>query len=220
MSKIKVLLADDHAILRAGLKMLLNAESDMEVVAEAEDGAAAIEKTRELKPDVVLMDITMPGLNGLHATREIIRAHPDVKVLVLTMHEDETYLRQFLRAGASGYVVKKAVDTELISAIRAVYREDMYIYHSLAKEMVEDYLDSPVKPERQTNQSSPLSKREKEVLTLIAQGYTNKQTAQKLHISVKTVETHRARIMKKLQLRNRAELVRYAIAEGFLDTNV
>lgn len=214
--KIKVLLADDHAILRAGLKLLLDAEPDIEVVCEAEDGIAAIQKTAELKPDVVLMDITMPGLNGLHATREILQTHPDVKVLVLTMHDDEGYLRQFLRAGASGYIVKKAVDTELTAAIRAVYRGDIFVYPSLAKVVVEDYLGSPVKP-KQTNLSTPLSEREKQVLTLIAQGYTNKEAAKKLYISVKTVETHRARIMEKLQLRTRAELVRYAIMEGFLN---
>ncbi len=220
MRKIKVLLADDHAILRAGLKMLLDAESDMEVVGEAESGAVAIEETRKLKPDVVLMDITMPELNGLHATKEIIKTHPDVKVLVLTMHDDEGYLRQFLSAGASGYVVKKAVDTELTAAIRAVYRGEIFVYPSLAKVVVEEYLGKLVEPERQTNQYHPLSGREKEVLTLIAQGYTNKEAANKLHISVKTVETHRARIMEKLQLRTRAELVRYAIQEGFLNTNV
>jgi len=216
VNKIKVLLADDHAILRAGLNMLLNAESDMEVVGEAEDGLAAIQKVEELNPDVVLMDITMPGLNGLRATKEIIQAHPDVKVLVLTVHDDEGYLRQFLRAGASGYVVKKAVDTELTAAIRAVYRGDIFVYPSLAKVVVEEYLGSPARPERQIKQSHPLSEREKEVLILIAQGYTNKETAEKLYISVKTVETHRARIMEKLQLRTRAELVRYAIQEGFL----
>ena len=220
MHKIKVLLADDHAILRAGLKMLLDAEADMEVVGEAENGVVAIQKTEELKPDVVLMDITMPELNGLHATREIIQAHPDAKVLVLTVHDDESYLRQLLRAGASGYVVKKAADTELTAAIRSVYKGDIFVHSSLAKVMMEEYLGNAVKPARQTNQSHSLSEREKEVLTLVAQGYTNKEAAQKLYISVKTVETHRARIMEKLQLRTRAELVRYAIMEGFLNTNV
>ena len=156
MRKIKVLLADDHAILRAGLKMLLDAESDMEIVGEAENGAAAIDETRKLKPDIVLMDITMPELNGLHATKEIIKTHPDVKVLVLTMHDDEGYLRQFLRAGASGYVVKKAVDTELTAAIRVVYRGEIFVYPSLAKVVVEQYFREPAKPERQTNQSHHL----------------------------------------------------------------
>jgi two-component system response regulator NreC len=220
MHKIRVLLADDHAILRAGLKMLLDAEPDMEVVGEAGNGVAAIQKTGELKPDVVLMDITMPELNGLHATREILQAHSDAKVLVLTVHDDESYLRQFLRAGASGYVVKKAADTELTAAIRCVCKGDIFVHPSLAKVMMEEYLGNAVKPARQTNQSHPLSEREKEVLTLIAQGYTNKEAAKKLYISVKTVETHRARIMEKLQLRTRAELVRYAIMEGFLNTNV
>ncbi|MHC4534786.1 MAG: response regulator [Planctomycetota bacterium] len=220
MHKIRVLLADDHAILRAGLKMLLDAEPDMEVVGEAGNGVAAIQKTGELKPDVVLMDITMPELNGLHATREILQAHSDAKVLVLTVHDDESYLRQFLRAGASGYVVKKAADTELTAAIRSVYKGDIFVHSSLARVMMEEYLGNAVKPARQTNQSHPLSEREKEVLTLIAQGYTNKEAAKKLYISVKTVETHRARIMEKLQLRTRAELVRYAIMEGFLNTNV
>jgi two-component system response regulator NreC len=221
VNKIKVLLADDHAVLRAGLRMLLTAEPDMEVVGEAGDGVAAIENTRLLKPDVVLMDITMPGgLNGLHATKEISRVHPDVKVLVLTMHDDEGYLRQFLRAGASGYVVKKAADTELTAAIRAVHAGDIFVHSSLAKVLVGEYLAGTVKPERQTNQSHPLSEREKEVLTLIAQGYTNKEVSKKLYISIKTVETHRARIMEKLQFSTRAELVRYAIMEGFLNTNV
>lgn len=215
MDKIKVLLADDHAILRAGLKMLLDAEPDIEVVGEAEDGLAAIQKTNKLKPDVVLMDIAMPGLNGLQATKEILAAHPDVKVLVLTMHNDEIYLRQFLSAGASGYVVKKAADTELIAAIRAVYRGEIFVYPSLTKAIVEEYVGTTVKGKKQLNQSCPLSEREKEVLILIAQGYTNKQASKKLYLSVKTVETYRARIMEKLQLRTRAELVRYAIQEGF-----
>lgn len=220
MNKIKVLLADDHAILRAGLKMLLDAEPDMEVVGEAEDGFAAIKKTAELEPDVVLMDITMPGLNGLETTREILAAHPDVKVLVLTMHDDEVYLRQFLSAGASGYVVKKAADTELTAAIRAVCRGEIFVYPSLAKAMVKEYLGISPKQKKRFDQSCSLSEREKEVLTLIAQGYTNRQAAQKLYLSVKTVETYRARIMEKLQLRTRAELVRYAIQEGFLMQNM
>lgn len=216
MKKIKVLLADDHAILRAGLKMLLDAEQDIEVVGEAASGDAAIEETRKLKPDVVLMDIAMPGSNGLHATKEIIQAQPDVKVLVLTMHDDEGYLRQFLRAGASGYVVKRAVDTELTAAIRSVYRGEIFVYPSLAKAMMAKYLGTSSKGEKQLEQLCPLSEREKEVLTLIARGYTNKQAAEKLFLSVKTIETYRARIMEKLQLHTRAELVRYAIQEGFL----
>ncbi|MBT4501825.1 MAG: response regulator transcription factor [Gemmatimonadetes bacterium] len=216
MAKIKVLLADDHAVLRAGLRMLLDAQPDIEVGGEAENGEEAIEKVAELQPDIVLMDITMAGMGGLQATRELVKKNPEMKILILTMHDDEGYLRQCLQAGASGYVLKKAADTELTAAIRAVHRGDVYIYPSMAKVVVEGYLQKDARPPETSEEYDRLTGREHEVLQLIAKGHTNQQTADSLFVSVKTIETHRSHIMEKLKLRNRAELVRYAIEKGLL----
>lgn len=209
------MLVDDHAVLRAGLRTLLNAEPDMEVVGEAADGKQAVQKVAELEPEVVLMDISMPVLNGLEATRQIRRAHPQVKVLVLTMHDSEEYLFQVLEAGASGYVPKKAADTELINAIRAVYRGEAFLYPTAAKALIQDYLER-ARAGEESDSFDRLTEREKEVLKLVAEGYTNQEIAYMLVISVKTVETHRARIMEKLEFRTRAELVRYALNRGLL----
>lgn len=216
MAKIEVLLVDDHAVLRAGLRMLLDAQPDMSVVGEAANGEEALEKVMKLQPDIVLMDITMAGMGGLLATQEIKKKCPEVKVLVLTMHDDEGYLRQFLQAGASGYVLKKAADTELTAAIRAVQQDDVYIYPSMARVIVDGYLHKGSQPVEGSDAYERLTRREQEVLRFIAQGHTNQETAERLFVSVKTIETHRAHIMEKLKLRNRAELVRYAIEKGLL----
>ncbi len=216
MSKIRLLLADDHTVLRAGLKALFNAQPDMEVVAEASDGEEAIRMSRELSPDVVLMDISMPGINGFKATSEIRKQNPAVKILALTMHEDDSYLHQMLRAGADGYVPKKAADTELMAAIRASYRGEHFIHSSVASGLVT--MARQQEPELLKNKGTGvLSQREAEVLQLLALGYTNQQIAEELCLSVKTVESYRARIKAKLGLEGRAHLVRYAIEIGLLD---
>lgn len=216
MSKIKLLLADDHTVLRAGLKALFNAQPDMEVVAEASDGEEAIRMSRELSPDVVLMDISMPGISGFKATSEIRKQNPAVKILALTMHDDDSYLHQMLRAGADGYVPKKAADTELMAAIRASYRGEHFIHSSVASGLVT--MARQQEPELLKNKGAGvLSQRETEVLQLLALGYTNQQIAEELCLSVKTVESYRARIKAKLGLEGRAHLVRYAIEIGLLD---
>ncbi len=219
MKKIKLLLADDHAVLRAGLKTLLNAQHDIEVIAEAADGEEAIRKSAEFAPDIVLMDITMSGMSGLEATQEIKKQSPEKKVLVLTMHEDEDYLYQMLRAGASGYVPKKAADTELLDAIRATYRGENFIHSSMTKSIVANVRDNKEKvvPDKSLD-GEKLSQREREVLQLLAVGYTSQEIADKLFLSIKSVETYKARVKEKLGLKGRADLVRYAIQTGLLDT--
>ncbi len=198
MDKIKLLLADDHAVLRAGLKTLFNAQPDMEVVAEAADGEEAVRKSREFAPDIVLMDITMPGLSGLEATQEIKRQNPAIKVLVLTMHEDESYLYQMLRAGANGYVPKKAADTELLDAIRATYRGESFIHSSMTTGLVAEAREKQVPIPGRSQDEGGLSQREGEVLRFLAMGHTNQEIADKLYLSIKTVETYKARIKDKL----------------------
>jgi DNA-binding NarL/FixJ family response regulator len=217
MDKIKLLLADDHAVLRAGLKALLNAQPDMLVVAEAADGEEAIGKIQESAPDIVLMDITMPGIGGLEATREIKRQNPEIKVLVLTMHKDESYLYQMLRAKADGYIPKGAADTELLAAIRATHRGEHFIHSSVTAGLVAEVLDSQATKQAGSQDDEVISQREREVLQLLAMGHTNQQIADKLCLSVKTVETYKARLKEKLGIQGRAELVRYAIQTGILD---
>ncbi len=220
MSKIKVLLADDHAVLRAGLKTLFNAQPDIEVVAEAANGEEAVQQSAKVVPDIVLMDITMPVLSGLEATREIKKQNPAIKVLVLTMHEDESYLHQMLHAGASGYVPKKAADVELLAAIRATYRGEHFIHSSMTAGLVAGLRDKEVVSPVESGGDDRLSGREREVLRLLAMGHTNQQIAEKLYLSVKTVETYKARVKEKLGLQGRAELVRYAIQARLLDTEM
>lgn len=214
MTKIKLLLVDDHEIVRAGLRMLFMAEEDMDIVGEAGSGEEALEAVRQLKPDVVLMDVAMPGISGVEATRQIKKIDPDVAVLALTMHEDEQYFFQMLDAGASGYVPKRAAPDDLISAIQVVYHGDVFIYPSLARLLVRDFLQ---RSEAGTSSGvEELTPREREVLTYIAEGYTNQEIANALVISVKTVDRHRENIMHKLNLHNRVELVKYAIAKGLI----
>jgi len=222
MSKIRILIADDHPVVRAGLRTLLGAQSDMEVVAEAENGAVAIQRALELEPDVVVMDITMKGVNGLVATQEIRKRLPQTKVLVLTMHENEEYLRQMLEAGATGYVLKQAVDTELVVAVRAVQRGEVFLYSSFTRVMLGDLAkgDETSGDTSQQDSYDRLSQREKEVLRLVALGQTNSQIANQLFLSIKTVETYRARVMEKLNLKSRAALVRYALQRGLLDGEI
>ncbi|MGI5836787.1 MAG: response regulator [Chloroflexota bacterium] len=211
---IKVLLVDDHAILREGIRALLALSKDIEVVGEAGDGQQAIEQVQQLTPDVVLMDIAMPGLDGLEATRRIKERFKNVKVLILTQHENREYVFPILKAGADGYVLKKAAGTELISAIRAVNEGGAFLYPTVAKTVVEDYLrpDGTVTDRRHPR----LTDREIEVLKLVAEGKSNREIADLLCLSPKTVNGHRTNIMDKLDLHNRTELVKYAIRTGLI----
>lgn len=209
--RIRILLADDHAILRAGLRALLSGEHDLEVVGEAGEGATAVKLARDLRPDVVVMDIGMPGVSGLDAAARIKRELPATKVLILSMHDDQGYLRQVLRAGASGYLLKRAADTELLAGIRAAARGEVVLDPVLAKSLVEEVVPPP--PDAA---AASLSDREGHVLKLLAYGHTNQQVADRLCIGVKSVETYKARLMAKLGLRGRADLVRYALQHGVL----
>ena len=216
MSEIRLILADDHAVVRSGLRMLLEAQPDIKILAEVESGVEAVEKTKSLNPDIVLMDIQMPGISGIEATRQIRAISPDTSVLALTMYEDDQYFFEMLRAGASGYVPKRAAPDELLTAIRAVGRGEVYLYPSLASRLVQDYL------KRADTGDQPLiyddlTPREREVLTLIAEGFSNAEIAEKLVISVKTVDRHRENIMRKLNLHSRIELVKYALRIGLID---
>jgi two-component system, NarL family, response regulator NreC len=214
--KIRVLLADDHAIVREGVKRILMAEPDLEVVGEAEDGLQAVEQAKKLKPDVAVLDISMPGINGIEATKQIKAALPTTHTLALTMHSDDSYVFQLLKAGASGYVLKRAAATDLVQAIRAARRGEAFLYPSVAKAVVADYLKRLESGEGRETYDG-LTDREKEILTLVAEGATNQEIAQKLYISVKTVQTHRAHIMEKLNLHDRTMLVRYAIRKGLIE---
>ncbi len=212
---MSILLADDHAVLRAGLRLLLDAQPDINVVGEAGDGREALALAGQLQPDLILLDLTMPGLSGMEALPALRQAAPAARILILTMHDDESYLRQALRQGAAGYVLKRAVDAELISAVRAVRRGEIYVHPSLTRSLLEDLLpDSPANAPG--DPWAALSEREREVLTLVARGHTSAEIADRLSLSVKTVETYRARGMEKLGLRSRAALVQFALAHGLL----
>ncbi len=214
MSKLRVLIADDHMVVREGLKTLVNAQADMHVVGEADNGRTAVQLAVELKPDVLVMDVSMPEMGGAEATERLRRECPQVKVLALTFYEDRSYLRQMLDAGAAGYVLKRAVMEELVHAVRTVAAGGSYLDQTLANKVVSSYFNQ--------NQSDgkaaggDLSERESQVLRLIAWGYSNKEIGWKLNISVKTVDTYKLRLMEKLNLRSRTDIVRYALRQGLL----
>ena len=211
---LRVVLADDHAVVREGLKVLLNTQPDIEVIGEVADGEAAWRAAKELAPDVLVMDLSMPLLGGADATARVRRDCPAVRVLALTVHEEPLYLTQLLRAGASGYVLKRAAASELVQAVRTVASGGTYIDPSLAGAVVEGYLDARAAAERPAHEA--LSEREREVLERIARGFSNKEIAAELGLSVKTVETYKARVAEKLSLRTRVDIVRYAARQGWL----
>jgi DNA-binding NarL/FixJ family response regulator len=215
MDKIRVLIADDHTLVREGIRVLLSNCLDMEVCGEATDGRQAIEKTRQLHPDIVLMDIAMPGLGGLEATLEIRSEFPKVKVIVITQYDNREYIYRFLKAGASGYVLKKAASIDLISAIRAVYQGGSFLYPEVAQTVIDGYLRKKTE-DLQADPYESLTDREKEVLKLIAEGCSNKQIADLLCVSVKTVMGHRTHVMEKLELHSRTDLVKFAIRKGLI----
>lgn len=216
---MRLLLVDDHAIVRAGLRMLLESQPDMEIVGECETGRDAVRRALELKPDVILMDIALPDIPGYEATRAVKKELPNVVILALTMHESDEYFFEMLNAGASGYVPKKAAPTELVNALRVVYGGGVYLYPSLAKTLVKDYLTRAEQGDDNAAAFDGLTEREREVLTLIADGLSNQEVADKLVISVKTVERHRANILAKLGLHSRTELVKYAIRKGLIQVS-
>jgi two-component system response regulator NreC len=214
--KIRVMIADDHAILRAGLRMLVNAQADMEVVSEAPDGEKAVQTARETRPDVALLDLTMPRVGGMKALQEMARDCRETRVLVLTMHDDPAYLRSALAAGASGYLLKRAVDAELIAAIRAVHRGGIFVDPRLANVLVQDVLAKRGTKAGPTRPVNILSQRELQVLTLVARGYTSAEIAKQIFVGVKTIETYRSRLADKLGLRTRSDVIRFAIQMGLL----
>jgi DNA-binding NarL/FixJ family response regulator len=217
MTKLQIFLADDHVVVREGLKALINAQPDMLVIGEAGDGQTAWQQASECQPDVVIMDITMPGLNGVQATAQLKRACPQIKVLALSVHDDTSYLRQLLAAGAAGYILKHAAADDLIQAIRTVATGGVYLDPALAGHVVAGYVRVPAPASELLG--TALSERETEVVQRIAQGYSNKEIAAQLGLSVKTVETYRARAMEKLGFESRAALVRYALEHGWLHSS-
>lgn len=220
MSKIRIILADDHGLLRSGIIRLLREVSNIEVVGEAENGRVAVRKVKELLPDVVVMDIGMPIMNGLDATRQIRQWSQEVKVLVLTVHDNVEYLFQAFEAGATGYLLKEAADTDLINAIQVVSQGDYFLYPPITRLVVENSLERLKRAHQNGSNSDSLTEREREILKLVAEGYTCREIAKPLFISVKTVETHKANIMEKLNLHRRAELVHYAIRNGLLQMDL
>ncbi len=217
MAKIKVVIADDHAVVREGIKMILSREPDIEIVGEASNGQEALELVGKGKPAVVVMDISMPEMGGIEATKRVKETWPKVNVLALTMHEDESYVFQLLKAGASGYVLKRGAAQDLVQAIRSAARGEAFLYPSVARSVLSDYLKRVESGEDERKRYDGLTEREREILALIAEGLSNQEIAQKLYISIKTVQTHRTHIMEKLDLHNRAQLVRYAIRKGLIE---
>jgi two-component system response regulator NreC len=210
---IRVVIVDDHAILRSGLRRVLDAESDIEVVGEAATADRAVFEALASKPDVVLMDVVMPGKSGIEGMPAVLQAVPETKVLMLSMQDDPHYVREAFEAGASGYVLKEAADTEVVGAVRAVAAGERYVHPALGARLV-----AAEAAERRRAEDDPLSEREREVLRLLALGHTNQEIAKLLYISVRTAETHRAHIMQKLRLSSRAELVRYALENGLIES--
>jgi DNA-binding NarL/FixJ family response regulator len=215
---IRVLIADDHTLVREGIRLLLETAHDVRVVGEASDGAEAIRLARELTPSLVLMDIAMPNVDGLEATREIKRMQPNVQVLVLTMHEGEDYFFKILAAGASGYVLKRAAANDLLTAVHTVAQGEVFLYPSLAKKLVADYLGRVEGHDHDARAAAGLTPREQEVLSHIAAGLSNREIAERLTVSLSTVQTHYAHIIEKLNLRNRTELVKYALRHGLINS--
>lgn len=215
MASIRVLLVEDHTIVRKGLRSLLEYEPDIEIVGEAADGREALQKIEELTPDVALMDLAMPGLNGLEATRQSRRRFPHTSVLILSVHTNEEYVLEVLRAGASGYVVKKAAPDELVGAIKAVFAGESYLSPSVSRQVIDDYLRQTANAAEEDSYQS-LTDREREVLQLLAEGHTNREVAEMLSISVKTVETHRAHLLEKLGISTLADLIKFAIRKGVI----
>ena len=216
MSRTRLLLVDDHQVVRAGLRMLLEAEPDMEIVGEVGSGEDALQAVQTLQPDVVLMDIAMPGMGGIESTRRIKEAHPDTAVLALTMHEDEQHFFEMLNAGAAGYLPKRAAPDDLVSAIRVVGRGEVFLYPTLARVLVRQHLQHAEGARGGAETPQLLTPREIEVLTWIAEGSANREIAEMLCISIKTVDRHRENILQKLNLHNRVELVKYAIEKGLI----
>lgn len=216
MQKKKVLIADDHALVREGIAAFLKLCDDVEVVGEASDGLEAIEKTNKLHPEIIIMDINMPKLGGLETTIEIKKSHPDIKVLVLTQYEDREYIARFLKAGVSGYLLKKAVGSDLITALKAVARGELYLYSSIASEVVAGYLHGDKNSAESESTYDKLTDREKQVLKLVAEGFTHKEAADMLGISVKTVIAHQTNIGEKLGIHTRAGLIKFAIQKGII----
>jgi DNA-binding NarL/FixJ family response regulator len=209
--KTRILLADDHAVVRQGFARIMQGEADLEVVGEASDGREAVQKAVELKPDIVIMDVSMPELNGIEATRRLQKDHPRIRVLALSMHKDNVFVREILRAGAAGYLLKDAIDQELLTAVRAVASGEGYLSPSVSEAVLTDYRKHVTDP------IDLLSSREREILQMLAEGKTNKEVAQVLNISVYTVDAHRGRIMEKLNLHSIGEMVRFAMRNGLID---
>ncbi|MET7694325.1 response regulator transcription factor [Streptomyces sp. NPDC005483] len=214
-SVIRILLADDHALVRRGVRLILDREPDLEVIAEAGDGAEAIELARTHEVDLVVMDIAMPRMTGLQATRELLALKPGVRVLMLTMHDNEQYFFQALKAGASGYVLKSVADRDLVAACRAAMRDEPFLYPGAVTALIRNYLDRVRNGEEPPEQV--LTAREEEVLKLVAEGHSSKEIAEMLFISIKTVHRHRENLLHKLGLRDRLELTRYAIRAGLIE---
>jgi DNA-binding NarL/FixJ family response regulator len=208
---IRILLADDHSLVRQGFSMILEAQADMQIVGQAGNGREAVDLAAKLRPDVVVMDVAMPELNGIEATRRIIEASPRTRVLALSMHKDSVYVREVLRAGARGYLLKDSGDADLVAAVRAVAQGDGYLSPSVSDSVLSDYRRHVTDP------LDLLSSREREVLQMIAEGKTNKEIANSLNLSVYTVEAHRGRVMEKLNLHSTSELVRFALRSGLID---
>jgi DNA-binding NarL/FixJ family response regulator len=209
---MRLLIADDHGVVRGGLRLLLDRQPDMEVVGEAADGAEAVAEALAHRPDLAILDVAMPRLTGLQATREIKALAPEIDVLILSMHDDEHYLYEALKAGASGYVLKQKADQDLVDAVRAVARGDSFLTNSAQRSLVREWMADPSSGPRE-----PLSPREQEILKLIADAHTNREISELLGLSEKTVESHRGSILRKLGMRDRVELVRYAIRRGLIE---
>jgi DNA-binding NarL/FixJ family response regulator len=208
--KIRVLLADDHAILRKGVRLLIDSQADMDVVGDAKTGREAIEQARKLNPDVIIMDVSMPELNGIEATRQVCAELTHIKVLALSMHKDSVYVREILRAGARGYLLKESEDDDLVKAIRCVYRGEAFLSPAISDAVLTDYR------KHVSNPIDLLTHREREILTMIAEGKTNKEIANALNLSVYTVESHRGSLMEKLNLHNTGDIVRFALRNGLI----